>query len=182
MLAAMLDPFSALSLAATIVQFVDFGSKIVSGAVELYRSTEGSLTNNVELSTIVTDLSAISSGLEVQDRELSHRFSKDERALANLAVHCKSLADKFLDVLDDLSVKGPHKKWKSVRQALRSVWKENEIRDIQKRLDSFRSQLTLRLLATLRHDSPPLLINPDLIDHSLPKADYILRLAINSQL
>lgn len=179
----MLDPFSALSLAATIVQFVDFSSKIVSGAAELYRSAEGSLTNNVELSTIVTDLSAISSGLEVHDRELSHEYeySKDERALANLAVQCKDLADKLMDVLDDLSVKGSHKKWKSVRQALRSVWKENEIRDIQKRLDSFRSQLTLRLVATLRYDST-LLVHSNLIYYSLSKADYVMCLATNSQL
>ena len=75
--AAMLDPFSALSLAAETIQFVDFSSKIVLGATELYQSTTGSLTENVELSTIVADFGEISSNLRVYDRE-SHLYSKDE--------------------------------------------------------------------------------------------------------
>lgn len=148
LIAAVLDPFSALSLAATIVQFVDFSSKLISDTAELYRSAEGNLASNIELSTIVTDLSTLSSDLEVRDRDQS-AYSKDERALTNLAVQCRELSTKLLDILGDLRVKGPHKKWKSVRRALRSVWKESEIREIQKRLDSFRSQLTLRPAATL---------------------------------
>lgn len=147
----MLDPFSALSLAATIVQFVDFSSKLISDTAELYRSSKGSLARNIELSTIVTDLGAISSGLEVRGRSIAHACSNDERAIASLATQCKNLSSKLLDVLEDLSVKGSHKKWKSVSQALRSVWKESEIREIQKRLDSFRSQLTIRLVATLKY-------------------------------
>jgi hypothetical protein len=175
----MLDPFSALSLAAAIIQFVDFSSKIVLGATELYRSTTGSLTKNVELSTIVADLGEISSNLRVYDRE-SHLYSKDERALSNLAIQCKGSAEALLIALDDLSIKEPHKRWKSVRQALRSVWKENEIRDLQKRLDSFRSQLTIRLVATLRYNSSRIVHSSFLC--SLSKADYIMRIAISSQL
>lgn len=33
----MLDPFTALSLAASIAQFVDFGSKVVSEAYHIYQ-------------------------------------------------------------------------------------------------------------------------------------------------
>jgi len=147
----MLDPFSALGLAGNIVQFVDFSAKLVSGGVELYRSADGALPKNAELKATVTDLSSITRKLQTHDQgSPQHPYSKDETALVNLSAQCKILGDKLVEVLEDLTVSGSHKKWKSVRQALRSVWKETEIQDMQKRLDSFRSQITLRLIAILR--------------------------------
>ncbi|OBT62583.1 hypothetical protein VE03_07372 [Pseudogymnoascus sp. 23342-1-I1] len=145
----MLDPLSALSLAAAIVQFVDYSTKIVLGAAEIHASASGSLTKNVELSSITMDLRDISGKLVIDDQNQSNTYSKDERALSSLAMQCRNVANTLLVALEDLSMKGPHKKWKSVRQALLSVWREKEIRDIQNRLDSFRGQLTTRLVATL---------------------------------
>jgi hypothetical protein len=147
---AMLDPLTALGLAGNIVQFVDFSSKLISEGIELYNSMDGALTRNVELNSIVEDLSLVAADLG-SDGTSSYRYSKDERALAMLADQCKILADNLLEVLQDLTVRSPHKKWKSVRQALRTVWKDKEIQDIQNRLQGFRNQLTLRLVALLKY-------------------------------
>lgn len=146
----MLDPLSALSLAAAIVQFVDFGTKIVLSAAEIHASATGSLTKNVELFSITIDLSEISGKLVLGDRTQRDKYSKDEQALASLAMQCREVANTLLTTLEDLSLKGPHKRWKSVRQALLSVWRESEISDIRKRLDTFRDQLTTRLVATIQ--------------------------------
>jgi hypothetical protein len=54
-----MDPLSALSLAGNIVQFVDFGLKLLSGAVELYKSPSGTLAAHHELELVTTDLSAL---------------------------------------------------------------------------------------------------------------------------
>jgi hypothetical protein len=43
------DPLTALSLAGTIVQFVDFWSKLLLSGRELYKSGTGSLTVNDEI-------------------------------------------------------------------------------------------------------------------------------------
>jgi hypothetical protein len=145
----MLDPLTALGLAGNIVQFVDFGFKLVSDSIETYRSVDGGLSTNVELGSITEDLSLVAGNLGSMN-EVGNRFSKDERALIKLSDQCKALADKLLDVLHGLAVTGSHKKWKSVRQALRSVWKDGEIQDVRRRLNDFRSQLTLRLVAILR--------------------------------
>ena len=58
-----MEPLSALAIASAVVQFVDFGAKVFSKSVDFYNSTEGSLPTNVELSSIVEDLSLISAGL-----------------------------------------------------------------------------------------------------------------------
>jgi hypothetical protein len=54
-----MDPLAALSLAGTIVQFVDFGSKLLATGRELYKSTNGSLTVNDEIELVTSDLLAI---------------------------------------------------------------------------------------------------------------------------
>lgn len=51
------DPLSALGVASAIVQMVDFGAKLFSKSAKLYKSADGSLPTNVELSSIVEDLS-----------------------------------------------------------------------------------------------------------------------------
>ncbi|KAJ8068445.1 hypothetical protein OCU04_004001 [Sclerotinia nivalis] len=136
----MLDPFSAVSLAAAIIQLVDFSSKVISSAAELHRSSSGALANNLELSTIVSDLSALSNNLEARIlHQGKHSCNTDEQAIRSLASECKELSDKLLHDLDGLKIKGPHTMWASARQSLRSLWKEAYISHMLKQLDGFRS-------------------------------------------
>jgi hypothetical protein len=49
----VLDALSVVSLAATIIQFVDFGSKIVSKGYHLYESTDGVLPEYARLGYLI---------------------------------------------------------------------------------------------------------------------------------
>jgi len=147
-----MDPFSALGLAGNIVQFVDFSSKLISAGVEIYKSTDGISQRNMELIEVFEDLNSITEALNEGSTNKNKRgYSKDEIALMDIALKCKVLADKLLETLRSLAVKRPGKKWQTVRQALRSMWKEKDIQDMQTRLNDLRSQLTLRLVAILRY-------------------------------
>ena len=149
----MLDPLTALGLAGNIVQFVDFGAKLFSSGVEIYQSVDGALPRNAQLTTIVKDLSSLSEGLGGTGKKATaYKLSKDEIALEDLADQCKILADSLLETLQDLTVKhGPHKKWNSFRQALKNAWDEKDIHYAQQRLERFRSQLVVRLVAILKY-------------------------------
>ena len=144
-----MDSLSALSLASAIVQFVDFGFKLLVESSELYRSPEGALADNVELKSTAEDLLQVSAGLRAS---FSHaRLSEEEVVLRQISASCEKVADELLAALDDLMVKGQRTKWKSTRRAFRSIWKEKQIREIEMRLDRFRGQLMVRLLAILRY-------------------------------
>jgi hypothetical protein len=54
-----MDPFSALSLAGTIVQLADFGSKLLTSGVQLYRSSTGALKAHEKLELITGDLQSV---------------------------------------------------------------------------------------------------------------------------
>jgi hypothetical protein len=158
----MLEPLSALSLAGSIVQFVDFGLKVVSESRQRYRSATGALPENLTLEIVVADLSTISESLAshaseqpgVRTRQTWNQ-GREDKALRELAARCKELADELLDILEDLKVKGPHRRWESCRQAFRSMVKRERIRDMEKRLEQIRAQLNIRLAAMMEYVAVP---------------------------
>jgi hypothetical protein len=52
----VLDPLSALSIAGNIVQFIDFGSKLLNSSREVYHSAEGLSSNHQHLEQITQSL------------------------------------------------------------------------------------------------------------------------------
>ena len=51
-----MDPVSALGVASSIVQLVDFGFRLVSNSVELYKSNDGATVTNRDLAITAQDL------------------------------------------------------------------------------------------------------------------------------
>lgn len=145
-----MEPLSALSVASAVVQMVDFGAKLFSKSAELYKSAEGSLPVNVEISSIVEDLSQISAGLVASHGLKEEQLTEDEVALIRLASQCNTLAHELLSGLQRLVVQNPDRRWESVYKAVKAMWKEKKIHETQERLNAFRSELTIRLVAILR--------------------------------
>jgi hypothetical protein len=65
-----IDPLSALSVAASVVQFVEFAHKIVSKGRQLYDSPNGALHNNEETETITKRLQALTGMLKKSIEEI----------------------------------------------------------------------------------------------------------------
>jgi hypothetical protein len=110
---------AALGLASNVVQFVDFGLKLFSEAHELYKSTQGSRNEDLELESITLDLKRLAQNLHSTAKpspghSRPRKLSEDEATLQKLAIGCEELANELLKLLDDLKVKGPqNRKWKS---------------------------------------------------------------------
>lgn len=149
-----MEALAAIGVASAVVQFVDFGSKVFFKSVELYKSTTGSLCSNVELSSVVEDLSQISAGLARTVDLRQEQLTNDELALNKLALQCNMLANELTSDLQRLIVKNPNQKWETLYTAIKAVWKEKKIQETQQRLSMFRSQLTIHLVAVLRYGAP----------------------------
>jgi hypothetical protein len=78
----VLDALSAVSLAATIIQFVDFSSKIVSKGYHLYESADGVLSENARLGYVIADLKSLNTRL--QKHEKLGCLTKEEQALKSV--------------------------------------------------------------------------------------------------
>jgi hypothetical protein len=144
----MLDPLSAASLAAAILQFVDFGSKIIVSGYETYRSTHGATEENVDLDYLTQKPYRFQDRLSTSSNQLAH----NDQELQKLAQKCSYIAGDLLVLLDSLKVKdqGLVRNWEALRQSCRLLCKEDEILKKEQLLDSITAQVNSRLLYMIR--------------------------------
>lgn len=144
-----MDPLSALSVAAAVVQFLDFSGTIVTSTYKIYKSTSKKNEGNDTITSITAQLVDLTSELE-RSATVSP-VSKVDQEIIILCQQCKKTADNLLDALKQLNAGSGVTLWDSFKIALRSVWSQGEIDALQGRLDSYRQQISMHILVALRH-------------------------------
>ena len=144
----MAEVLAALGLAANVIQFVDFGSSLTIKLWSLYRADRENVEALLDVETITRDLQKITAGLSGP----SKLNSLDDKGLMRLAADCQAVATELLSLLVTLNgPKGKQRgKLEAMKSALRHIWKEADIDALRSRLDGFRSQISVHLLASLR--------------------------------
>jgi len=150
-----MDPYSlaAIGLAGNIVQFIDFGAKVLSKANQIRK--DGSTAENIHLDVVTKDLSrhieCLRSFIETQQRE-TRVLPEDETAFYDICGGCLQVAHELETALKTLGSNGKVGKWKSYRQALKSIWGKSRVTELQNRLSLYSSQIDRSLLASIRYD------------------------------
>jgi hypothetical protein len=141
----VLDPFTSISLAGNICNFVDASCKLFRTTLKIHHSTSGLQSTHEALEALTVDFQNLCSNL----RWPLHRppASIEEQRLKTLAEQCESAAIELLTSINKLKAKDPSSRWSSFRSALKTIWKQEEIEEMQRRLDSYRAELVLRLQA-----------------------------------
>jgi len=147
-----MDPFSALAIASSVVQFVDFGSRLLHIFVKLYNS-DGALAKNVDLESSTQELQKLSQRLAATSRNAATPMldSDHERAVRKLAESSKATAGELLDLLESLKVHTTHNKLQSLKQALKTIRKGDKIQSLQRKLEKLQNQINIRLLALMKY-------------------------------
>jgi hypothetical protein len=112
----MQDPLTVLSLASNIIQFVNFSNKIIVASSQLYKSDY--------------DESRYNRSSQIDPQAKSARWdsgtvSEDEQAFVSLYCSYNTLAGELLS--RSLKAVGRYRKWKSLGQAIRTIWTEEEM-------------------------------------------------------
>jgi hypothetical protein len=99
-----MDPFTALSVAAAVVQFVDFTGTLISGTYEIYKSPLGGTKEHADLETINDSLNSMNHDLRqsLATAKSSQQLSKVDQDLERLCEDCGRTLDKLLSVLGKL--------------------------------------------------------------------------------
>ena len=85
-----LESLAALSVASNIVQFIEFSCRIFSESLELYKSSEALVAENIELEAISSSLTRLSDDLLLTP--YNNQLSPDDSDLLVLANSCKRIA------------------------------------------------------------------------------------------
>ena len=138
-----MDPITAIGFASNIIQFVDFGIKIVTGTLEVVKS--GSLVENSNIAMIINDFHAVVQPLSRHPLGTSAH----ELALKGLATGCQKVSQKLIELLETLRTSPNGSTWKSARVTVRSMRKKGEVASLESQLDKYRSEVMTRLLLIL---------------------------------
>ncbi|KAF5672276.1 P-loop containing protein [Fusarium heterosporum] len=171
-----MDPLTALSISTAVVQFLDFGSKILSKSFEIYNSGTGAQLETQHIAAIATNMLELVNQLEQKEAEIKQQTSapwtpeearrrrhmssqtkqeeavRDQRRkeLLSIVTGCKNSAIDLLNTVERLKIQGTITKWKVFRQALYTVWKEEQVEAMVVRLGRYREQLNTVLLTSIK--------------------------------
>lgn len=129
-----------VGLVSSIITFVDFSWSIVRGTYDIYCSTSGTTEQNVHIGNVIEDLREVTNQMSL---DVSGQ-GKHEKALLELGQQCYSLSSDLADILGKLKTKR-RSGLQSLNIMFRSLMKEQEVRDIERRLGEYRGQMILRI-------------------------------------
>jgi hypothetical protein len=149
-----MDPASATSLAAAILQLASYTGKVLTRSIEIYDRADGALLRHSELSNITKcfhDRLVVLTREKASDQDVGETSERQATQLEQLANQAQDTTQELLDLLEELSLgSGPNQGWKSVRHAVLSVWKDSKLRDLEERVGRYRSQIDSVLLHDIR--------------------------------
>ena len=147
----MVDPFTALSASAGILQFLDFAAKVVTKGNKIYRSADGILKEHQDLNLVTSDILLMKTKLESLCANAdSSQELEDVIVPEALLLGSTELAKQLLSRLTQAQAQGRSRRWKSLRQALKCVCSKNEVDDMANRLTMYRNQIELRIMTSVR--------------------------------
>jgi glutamate/tyrosine decarboxylase-like PLP-dependent enzyme len=126
------DPFTALSLAASVVQFVDFGTRTASKIAELYNSASGFTENQNEILEAAERFEKLAeqlSKISLTNENDTHVIV-DHASFHALLLSCKSRARELIAIVNNLKVPKSRALWSSIRQGTRGLLKKDEIEQL----------------------------------------------------
>lgn len=144
----VLDPVTAIGLTCNVAQLVELSWKICSKSRVIYK--DGMLPEHRDTETVTTDLKNINNRLlAFLDSREHDAFSDEDKDLWKLCQSSNAIAEELLRQLDRIQISEGGARWKSLRQALKSVWLKGELDHTSARLQDFRIQLNTRLLVSM---------------------------------
>lgn len=140
----MAEGLAAIGLAGNIIQFISFGSALVSKTREIHQSASGVSTDLIDLDVVAGDIKQFSSQILANARVFPR--------LCDVAKSCTAVAQELLHAISEIqkhnhsATKEPTK-WRSFRKALKCIWGKEHIDGLKSRLVLLRDQMSLHLIS-----------------------------------
>jgi len=147
-----MDPLSALAVATAATQFLEFGVKVVSGTWERYQAVAGAAENHIEIGSVASRLRQLASDIRrpFQDEapQSGPRINPQHgKQLERITKNCQDAANELLALLAELKASGRYKLAESLIITVKAIRKEKKVQQLNRKLLSTQSELSLCLVA-----------------------------------
>ena len=145
----MLEPVSALGIAAATVQFIDFVGRLITSTAAIYRSNDGSQGS---LEGIVGSLTKLNDDLiKSTNSPVANSTNTRDADVVRLCKECNQVARSLISTLDGLDHDSSMDLWGSFVQALKARWSDRQVQALKDTLNAQRSQSSMCILVSLRY-------------------------------
>ncbi|KAI8947307.1 hypothetical protein F4801DRAFT_517549 [Xylaria longipes] len=148
-----MDPVSALSVASSVITFVDFAAKLISATTVIFRSKEGASTENLGIENVyakLEDLSVRLGSSTCPQQPLPSSQLEDVLALQELSLACKQDCREMIDAVQALKVRGKKcRLWRSMKAAFKAELGRQKTAAIEGRLERTQRVISLHISSIL---------------------------------
>lgn len=147
-----MDPLTIFGAAANAAQCVDVTWRTLKGTHELYHSATGATKQQQVLLLITQSLQQTVDALSMSINSEGHNLTTKEENLEVLLKECRVVADGVIVKLNKLGMdsRSSNRKWASLLQSVRNQWAQSEMKEIESQLNSFRQQISVYLMVSIR--------------------------------
>lgn len=142
-----MDPLSALSLAGTVVQFIQAAGSLITSTQQIHRSVSGA-SEDIEW------LDATYGSLSKFNDELLQGCQTGgiDIEIKSLAETCRSDCQQLMTIVENVKLRKGRKRrwWISTKKAVRQAWKHDEIARIEQRIASVQRTIVFRICTLSR--------------------------------
>lgn len=149
-----MDPLSTLGIVAATVQFVDFSAKLISRSVNAYTSSTGDFQDKREQQKIAETLLGLNAQVQESQTSMMQTTARNqsETDMLDLCEGFNKVTQEFLGALSKLKFDDTKKrKWTNFRNMLESVWSDDDLKRLERRLETFRQQISMHMLWSMRY-------------------------------
>lgn len=141
-----MDPLSALSLAGTVVQFIQAAGSLITSTQQIHRSASGASEEIEWLDATYGSLS------KFNDQLLQGCQTGIDDQIKSLAETCRSDCQQLMTIVENVKLQHGRKRhwWSSARKALRQAWKLDDIARIEQRIASVQRTIVFRICTLSR--------------------------------
>lgn len=148
-----MDPLSVLAVSAAVVQFVDFGGRLLSNASEIYQSQWGHTKSHVEIKALSENLAQMSDDIEKRSQKIkANELTESEEVFFSLCRECKGISSDLQACLLNLQARGTtriERAGNSLVVSLKGIWSAKRVEDLVERLKEIRQQVMFSVLVFL---------------------------------
>jgi hypothetical protein len=148
-----MDPISAISVAAAVVDFVDFGSGLLRETAEIYRSSTGQSGVKLDISSVSRDLTVLSDEVNSKSKLIMFPPGRgSEEVFARLCGDCKDIGTELQECVADTrdhASSNTKRAFDSFLVALQQTWSKEKIEALRLRLDRLQQRMMIAVLVFL---------------------------------
>ncbi|PVH75164.1 hypothetical protein DL98DRAFT_428067, partial [Cadophora sp. DSE1049] len=154
-----MDPLTALSVASSVVQLIQFGCSLTSLAKRIYDSAEGALPEHITCETTSQRLTDLCSNVKQSINGVGNMGDQARNssagALEEICNGCMEVTGELQVILAKLRLESlpesrTRRKWRSFREAFRGIFSEHDIKRLTSKLSNLRDELELHIVFQIR--------------------------------